>query len=80
MAMETASANSRNRDDLPGQRVELLRQRRLFELGRLQQPGDMPNLGRHAGRGDQDLAGAARDVGVHVRHVHAVAQRRLHAC
>ena len=57
----------------------MLGQRRLFKLGRLQHARDMPDLGRHAGRRDQNLAGATRDVGVHVRHVHAVAQRRLDA-
>ena len=45
----------------------------------LQHPGDVPDLGRHAGRGDDELAGAAGDVGVHVDHVGAVAERRVGA-
>ena len=42
-----------------------------------QHVGDVPDLGAHARRRDQDLAVAAGDVGVHERHVDAVADRHV---
>ena len=53
------------------------RQRRLGLVLALQHPGDVADLGRHAGRRDHELAGAARHVRVHVDHVGAVAERRV---
>ena len=44
---------------------------------RLEHPGDVADLRRHARRGDDELAGPARDVGVHVDHVRAVAERGI---
>ena len=43
--------------DLVGQPVELAGQRGLGGLLRLQHPGDVPDLGRHPGGGDDELAG-----------------------
>ena len=60
-----------------GQLVQLLRQRR----GRLallrEHVRDVTDLCRHAGRGDDQVAGASRHVRVHVDHVGPVAERRV---
>ena len=61
--------------DQHGQLVELARERRLLLLDAAQHPGDLADLGRHAGRGDDHLAAAARHGRVHVGHVEAVAER-----
>ena len=53
------------------------RQRRLRLVLALQHPGDVADLGRHPVDGDDELAGAAGHVGVHVDHVGAVAERRV---
>ena len=37
-------------------------------------PADVADLGVHAGRDDEDRAGATGDLAVHERHVHAVAE------
>jgi hypothetical protein len=55
--------------------VELARERRLLLLDRAEHARDLSDLGRHAGRGDDHLAAAARDGRVHVGHVDAVAER-----
>ena len=44
---------------------------------RPQHAGDVADLGRHPGRGDDELARPAGDVRVHVDHVGAVAERRV---
>ena len=41
----------------------------------LSMPGDVPDLGRHPGRGDDHLAAAAGHLRVHVGHVDPVAER-----
>ena len=48
----------------------------LDRLLGLQHSRDMADLGRHPGRGDDELAGTASDVGVHIHHVGPVPQRR----
>ena len=63
-------------DDLR-QPVELLLQRRLVGLGVGEQVGDVADLGVHAGGGDDDLAAAAGDRGVHVGHARAVPERHV---
>ena len=63
-----------DRDDL-GQTVQLLLQRGLVGLGVRQHVGDVPDLGVHAGGGDDQLAAAAGDRGVHVGHAGPVAER-----
>ena len=50
---------------------------RLLVLGHLEHPGDVADLGGHAGRDDDHLARPAGDVGVHVGHAVAVAERRV---
>ena len=42
--------------------------------GRLEHAADVAHLGVHAGRDDEDDARAPRDLGVHERHVHPVAE------
>ena len=49
----------------------------LSGLGRVEHRADVADLGVHAGAGDDHLAAAARDRGVHVGHAGAVAQRDL---
>ena len=61
-------------EDLARQPVDLLRQRRLLDRGGLEHAADVADLGVHAGRDDQDHPGPPRDLGVHERHVHAVAE------
>ena len=59
------------------QLVELTRKRRLLLLDLAQHPGDLSDLGRHPGRGHDHFAATARNGGVHVRHVDAVAERHV---
>ena len=47
---EIATAPAGDDEDLVRQRLQLLRQRR-HGLGALEHPGDVPDLGRHSGRG-----------------------------
>jgi hypothetical protein len=68
---------ARDDEDLRRQLVELPRQRRgLLALLR-EHPGDVAHLRRHPGRRDDELAGAAGHVRVHVDHVGSVAERRV---
>ena len=64
-------------EDLVGQLVELLRERRRFGRLRLEHVGDVADLGRHARRRHDEGRGAAGDLRVHERHVDAVAERRV---
>jgi hypothetical protein len=70
---------ARDHQDLPRQPVQLAGERGLGRLLFGQQPGDLADLGRHPGRGDHELARATGDVGIHVHHVGAVAERRVGA-
>jgi hypothetical protein len=54
--------------------IELLLQRRRSVSVAAQQTGDAADLGVHAGGGDDQLAAAAGDRGVHEDHVLAVAE------
>ena len=60
-------------DDEDGEPVHLLGERGLLHLLPGQHVGDVADLRAHARGGDEDLAVAARHVGVHERHVEAVA-------
>ena len=73
----TTKANSGRDDDEDREPVDLLGERRLLGLLSRQHGGDVPHLRTHARGGDQDLAVAAGDVGVHEGHVDAVAQRHV---
>ena len=57
--------------------VEIALERRHLTLDRLQQPGDAPELGAHAGGCDHRPPAAVRDARACVDHVAPVAQREL---
>jgi len=67
----------RQPDPPPAQRIEALLQRCRALLGLLDQAGDMPELGVHAGRDDQTGAGALGDRGALVGHVGPLAERQI---
>ena len=67
--------DTRHRRHDDRQLVELLGQRRLLLLDRLQHPRDAADLGLHPGRGDDHLASPTGHGRVHVGHVGAVAER-----
>ena len=73
---EDQRGGGHDRDD-DGELVELLGERRLLLLDAAQHPGDVTDLARHAGRGDDHLAATSGDLRVHVRHVDAVAERHV---
>ena len=54
--------------------VQFLLQRRRLPLGGLQEPGDAPDLGRHAGGDDDGTSAAVGGDGGRIEHVAAVAQ------
>jgi hypothetical protein len=65
--------------DEHGELVELAGERRLLLLDPAEHPGDVPDLAGHAGGGHDHLAPAPGDLGVHVGHVEAVAERDVDA-
>ena len=64
-------------EDLAGQLVELPVSGVSASSVAWSMSRDVADLGRHAGRGDDERARAARHVRVHVDHVRAVAERRV---
>ena len=60
-----------------GESVELLLERRLGAVDRLQEAGDLADLGLHAGGRHDHRAGAPGHRGVLEDHVGAIAQRRV---
>ncbi len=64
-------------EDLVGERVQLLRQRRLLDPGGLEHVADVADLGGHARGRHEDGSGATGDLGVHERHVHAVPESSI---
>ena len=69
-----------DQEDLPGQGVQLAGQRGLGLLLGLEHARDVPHLRAHPRGDDDELPGAAGDVGVHVDHVGAVAERCVRPC
>ncbi len=75
--MEIASATPAMIEDLVGQLVQLLGERRRLGGLPLQHVGDVADLGRHARRRHDERRRAAGHLRVHERHVDAVAERGL---
>ena len=73
-AVESDQGDPGDDEDLVRERIELLGQRRLLDRRRLEHPADVTDLGRHAGRHDEDRAGTTGDLAVHEGHVHTVAE------
>ena len=63
--------------DLPSEAVQLPLERRLLFRLLLDESGNLPELGRHAGLDDDGLAAPSVDRGPHEHHVLAVAQERV---
>ena len=76
-AIEMPTAPPGDDQDLGRQLLQLDRERGVLILGRLEHVRDVPDLGRHPGRRDEERPGAAGDVRVHVDHVRPVAERRV---